>query len=83
MSTSEDMTDALADVRLEAESARNEASAASMTADQTRRDWNVMVERLRRMETMMFGQPQQGEQRQEMSRKQRRKRGISEYEPAP
>ena len=61
VAAAEQMSNELQDARLMAESAREDANAATSTAEKTRREQKVFVERLRRLETEAFGQPQQAQ----------------------
>ena len=71
------MSNELQDARLMAGSAREDANAATSAAEKTRREQKVLVERLRRLETEAFGQPQQ-----EQPVREQRRLGLSDYEPA-
>ena len=78
---------ALLDAREMAESARNRAAAATEAAERTRREQQGLVERLRQLETAAFGGPQQNESARARaglgpSRRQRRRQGVSDFEPA-
>ncbi|CAH0486085.1 unnamed protein product [Peronospora farinosa] len=70
-----------------AERAQDRADAATEAAERTRREQLVLVERLRQLETTAFGGPQQIESARVRaglgpSRRQRRRQGMSDFEPA-
>ena len=61
-----------------AETARDEAAAARKSAEQTRREQKVLVDRIRYLETLLCGRPQQARSERELealepNRKQQRK----------
>lgn len=83
----EESKNALLDAREMAERAQDRADAATEAAERTRREQLVLVERLRQLETTAFGGPQQIESARVRaglgpSRRQRRRQGMSDFEPA-
>ena len=73
---------ALLDAREMTESSHDRAAA-----ERTRREQQGLVERLRQLETAAYGGPQQNESarartRLGPSRRQRRRQGVSDFEPA-
>uniref|UniRef100_A0AAV1U8X0 Uncharacterized protein n=1 Tax=Peronospora matthiolae TaxID=2874970 RepID=A0AAV1U8X0_9STRA len=76
----EEAKNGLLDAREMVESAQDRAAAATEAAERTRREQQVLVERLRQLETATFGGPQQNESARARaglgpSRRQRRRQG--------
>ena len=83
----EESKNALLGAREMADRAQDRADAATEAAERTRREQLVLVERLRQLETTAFGGPQQIMSARVRvgfgpSRRQRRRQGMSDFEPA-